>query len=408
MATEDAPFHLLRAVSSGELLAAAGSSLFSVHVPLSAPSPPHPIVALPKQHIAMVRDAVMVASSRWGVTSGDDKRVVLWQRSGSSWRWEGTVTLPKKVAHVALDVPTTGVHQGVPTVLAADKFGQVLALPRALFDVAGGASGRAVTVDGEGAASGGARLLAGHYAMITAMLLIEGPRRLLVTADRDEKVRVARYPAAFDVVAYCLGHGAFVTTVLDLGSRGNDETRWLLSGGADGRLCLWNALRGHLASRLELPGIVNVLVHVGDLVLVALEAEPALRVIRVSHGIQPELAEVAQLPLTAPLLAAHAHGHPQSSASSDLLLVLALQTGHLIVRSVRVGPASIDDFPLTGSVADEARALETVAAQTTLAFCALSAEAQVERLKELLFAAVKKGANLASSARGPPRDEDED
>lgn len=281
--------HLIRALDPAHALVAAGENL-SVLSLLGVPDvAPHP---LSSQHVALIRDVVVEEREGIFVSVGDDKRVVLWKREGAQWCWAGTVTLPKKVTHVALDLKRA-------RILAADKFGQCVFLPMALFNVSAGASGRSVS-DLED------RLVCGHYASITALRLLPGG--LLVTADRDEKLRVARYPQAHSIVAYCLGHGAFVTSLVDLGP-GSEGAHWLLSAGADGRLCLWDALRGQLVAQLSWPGLVRCVVHLPSLglLLLTLEGEASLIPVRVAlAGSVPALSLLPPIALPSPLLDLHA------------------------------------------------------------------------------------------------------
>ncbi|KAJ1914456.1 hypothetical protein H4219_004783 [Mycoemilia scoparia] len=57
----------------------------------------------------------------------------------------------------------------------------------------------------------------------------------IVSADRDEKIRISRYPNAYNIEGYCLGHTAFVTTVC---APSFAATR-LLSGAGDATVKVW-------------------------------------------------------------------------------------------------------------------------------------------------------------------------
>ena len=83
------------------------------------------------------------------------------------------------------------------------------------------------------------RLLLGHLSQLLDMAVTRDGARLL-TADRDEKIRVSMYPDSFIIDNYCLGHTEFVTSIT-LSSC--DETR-LVSGSGDGTIRCWNLTSG--------------------------------------------------------------------------------------------------------------------------------------------------------------------
>ncbi len=73
------------------------------------------------------------------------------------------------------------------------------------------------------------------------------PLRYILTADRDEKIRVSRYPAAHDIHCYCLGHTEFVTGLAVLRRQ---EEGLVLSSSGDGTVRCWNYETGdELSSR---------------------------------------------------------------------------------------------------------------------------------------------------------------
>ena len=83
------------------------------------------------------------------------------------------------------------------------------------------------------------RLLLGHLSQLLDMAVTRDGARL-VTADRDEKIRVSMYPDSFNIDNYCLGHMEFVTSIA-LSSC--DETR-LVSGSGDGTIRCWDLTSG--------------------------------------------------------------------------------------------------------------------------------------------------------------------
>jgi tRNA (guanine-N(7)-)-methyltransferase subunit TRM82 len=86
------------------------------------------------------------------------------------------------------------------------------------------------------------QLLLGHVSMLTDLLHVslrasQSPRHYIVTADRDEHIRVSRGPPQAHIIeGYCLGHSSFVTRLCVP----QWDERMLISGGGDGRILVWD------------------------------------------------------------------------------------------------------------------------------------------------------------------------
>ncbi|KAK0673264.1 hypothetical protein QBC41DRAFT_311852 [Cercophora samala] len=110
-------------------------------------------------------------------------------------------------------------------------------------------------------------LLLGHVSMLTAITVAPGigatgeQREWIITADRDEHVRVSRgIPQAYFIEGFCLGHEDFVSRLCVIPSR----PELLISGGGDDDIFLWKWKDQQLLSR------ANIL----DQVKHAVEPEP--------------------------------------------------------------------------------------------------------------------------------------
>ncbi len=93
-------------------------------------------------------------------------------------------------------------------------------------------------------------LLLGHVSMLTAVAVgSHGCRSYILTADRDEHVRVSRgVPQAHVVEAFCLGHRAFVSRLCIAPQR----PAVLVSAGGDDDLFVWHWPDGRLLSTAPL------------------------------------------------------------------------------------------------------------------------------------------------------------
>ncbi|KAK4176330.1 hypothetical protein QBC36DRAFT_214247 [Triangularia setosa] len=106
-------------------------------------------------------------------------------------------------------------------------------------------------------------LLLGHVSMLTAITVAPGigatgeQREWIITADRDEHVRVSRgIPQAYFIEGFCLGHEDFISRLCVIPNRPD----LLLSGGGDDDLFLWKWKEQQLLGR------ANLLEQVKDLV----------------------------------------------------------------------------------------------------------------------------------------------
>ena len=97
-------------------------------------------------------------------------------------------------------------------------------------------------------------LLLGHVSMLTDLVLAQADdgtgkaRDYIITADRDEHIRVSRgVPQAHIIEGYCLGHKQFISKLLLL-----TEQNLLISAGGDDELYVWDWLNGRLLKKIDI------------------------------------------------------------------------------------------------------------------------------------------------------------
>lgn len=104
-----------------------------------------------------------------------------------------------------------------------------------------------------------AQLLLGHVSMLVDVLAVTIPdeggkdRTYVITADRDEHIRVSRYPQCFVIEGFCLGHEAFVSTLL---TPSWDKTQ-LISGGGDTFLLRWDWRSRAVLEKIDVANFVR-------------------------------------------------------------------------------------------------------------------------------------------------------
>lgn len=79
----------------------------------------------------------------------------------------------------------------------------------------------------------------GHLSMLLD-ILVTSDEKYVITADRDEKIRVSKYPNSYNISAYCLGHKKFVNNIAEV----PHDKEILISCGGDGQFIFWNYKTG--------------------------------------------------------------------------------------------------------------------------------------------------------------------
>jgi WD40 repeat protein len=112
-------------------------------------------------------------------------------------------------------------------------------------------------------------LILGHCSWVTTMFLNDS---FLATGDRDKKLRISKYPKAYDILSYCLGQPTFISCIALLPSG------VLLSGGGDGTLYSWNYTNGKMLQKLAIAtGVVRSIVVVDEeLLAVVVEGDSSV------------------------------------------------------------------------------------------------------------------------------------
>ncbi|CAL8240812.1 unnamed protein product [Merluccius merluccius] len=147
-------------------------------------------------------------SGRLAALTDDSKRLVLF-RCDCPWQCISTRWVVRRCTSLVFS-------QAEDRVLVADKSGDVYSFSVAEPQRAG-------------------ELKLGHLSMLLALTLSPDDR-YVISADRDEKIRVSHLESPYNIQAFCLAHREFVSSLLIPSA----HREWLLSGSGDGTVILWH------------------------------------------------------------------------------------------------------------------------------------------------------------------------
>ncbi|KAJ5503603.1 hypothetical protein N7463_006477 [Penicillium fimorum] len=102
------------------------------------------------------------------------------------------------------------------------------------------------------------QVIIGHVSLLTDLISVTRPadstvgkRNYILTADRDEHIRVSRgVPQAHVIEQFCFGHTSFVSSLCVP----SFQPKVLISGGGDNYLLVWDWLENQILQKVQLPG----------------------------------------------------------------------------------------------------------------------------------------------------------
>ncbi|XP_077437046.1 tRNA (guanine-N(7)-)-methyltransferase non-catalytic subunit wdr4 [Vanacampus margaritifer] len=163
---------------------------------------------------------IISPSGKLVALTDDSKRLVLFQCE-HSWQCVSTRWLVRRGTSLVF-------NKAEDEVLVADKSGDVYS-----FSV--------TEPEREG------ELKMGHLSMVLAVTVSLNDK-YIITADRDEKIRVSHFCSPYNIQSFCLGHKQFVSSLLVP----SDDLHWLLSGSGDGTMKLWEYGTGQMLQSWDL------------------------------------------------------------------------------------------------------------------------------------------------------------
>jgi len=173
------------------------------------------------------------AEGQYVAVCDDSKTLSVWKREGPGLNLIGTHSLATRSDHVTFTSDPTCTE-----VIVSDKSGDVIRFPLTpdAKDLRHQDENQSSNGDGQGEGGGGGEVVLGHLSMLLGTE-ISPCGKYILTADRDEKLRVSHWPNAYNIHGYCLGHTEFVSGLRILGTRVPNVA---VTASGDGSLRTWN------------------------------------------------------------------------------------------------------------------------------------------------------------------------
>ncbi|KAG2187429.1 hypothetical protein INT44_005117, partial [Umbelopsis vinacea] len=140
------------------------------------------------------RTTTFSKDGKYLATTGDDKEIRVWDTT--NWEQQSARPVLKRIN--AMQFTKDGSQ-----VVEADKFGDVYVFPTEVSETTAAEKQEAMKKN---------KPIVGHVSMLTDMTLSDD-EKYIITADRDEHVRVSRFPNGYNIESYCMGHTDVITNI---------------------------------------------------------------------------------------------------------------------------------------------------------------------------------------------------
>ncbi|KAF7721160.1 WD repeat-containing protein 4 [Apophysomyces ossiformis] len=208
-----------------ELVLANGTEFLVVNTSTGELVRPYPTDAdRTQKYVDQHRSIAFNADGTLLVTTGDDKKIRVFNTN--DWSLKLTRNAIKRVNAIRFSKDNQ--------IVVADKFGDVYCHP---LDE-----------------SNDSKLspIVGHVSMVTDMTL-STDEKFVITADRDEHIRVSQFPNGYNIETFCLGHTDVVTCVQILPW----DIAKLVSAGGDSTIRLWDYVKGKEVQMLDIRSYIE-------------------------------------------------------------------------------------------------------------------------------------------------------
>ncbi|ORY32126.1 WD40-repeat-containing domain protein [Naematelia encephala] len=234
MATIPYPIVAL-ASSQSHIVAAAGPSITVIDS-----ASPSAISSDPSSSTSVVRLTAISADGKHIASLTDDKVLTTYNLSSSplSLTIRNTRNALKKGSHLSFSSDND--------IILSDKVGDIHRYPLDPKPIEGERPPPFI-LNADPSRNPDADLLAGHVSIVTAHLITPDGKHL-ITADRDEHIRLSRYPRSYVIERYLFGTDGFVSALHIPPS----DPEVLLSAGGENAIRIWNWTTGEQLGRFDI------------------------------------------------------------------------------------------------------------------------------------------------------------